>query len=177
MSTFTMSEEVYDNTEEYAPRAIVPEAVGALIEIQGVDQFQGKKDPGKEFVVVRMVTEVDGREYKFDQFFTVMKDDEPNKEGQERLSRFIKNINRGDIITRDSGMVTMDWEALSETTFVADIRHGGDDPDKPFINLYSIAPDSHPKEDGVSEELQEEAPEPKAEPAKPGRLRKPGARR
>jgi len=196
MSTFTMSAETWNNTSEYAERAIVPEAIGQLIEITGVDQFQGKKDPSKEYVVIRLVTDIEDRQYKFEQFFTVVENDEPAPQGQEMLSRFIKNVNRYDIVDQDGDAVNVDFDALAETTFIADIKHGGNNPDKPFINLYSIVPEAHPRSDeepppekAVEEEAKAEAPEEapeeepeekpaaKASPSKPGRMRKPGARR
>lgn len=187
MSTFVMPADTWNNTNEYAPKAIVPEAIGQLIEISGVDQRQGKKNPGDEFVIIRCLTDIEDKSYKFEQFFTVMKNDEPFKTGQEMLTRFLKQVNRQDIVEVDDEGAVINFEDLAETTFTADIVHGGDNPEKPFINLYNVIPESHPKSDeepepemATKEEEPEAKEEPKAEkaaPAKPGRMRKPGARR
>jgi len=146
---FTVSKDLWDNTEEYAPRTIVPEAVGAIIEVVSIDEIQGKKNPGDAFVKVNLITDLpdpknsdETKEYKFDQWHKVMSDDSPHIEGHERLIRFIKQIGRYDATEVDGEVQQIDLEELAGTVFVSDIRHADNkkDPDSPFINLWSVKP-------------------------------------
>jgi len=203
MSMFTVSKDLWDNTEEYAPRTLVPEAVGAVIEVVSIDEIQGKKNPGDAFVKVNLITDLpdpknsdETKEYKFDQWHKVMSDDVPHTEGHERFIRFIKQIGRYDATEVDGEVQQIDLDELAGTVFTADIRHAENkkDPDSPFVNLWSVKAYK-----GVEEEVQEssedtetteeieEKPEPvktakkpaadKPKPAKPGRFKRPGAAR
>jgi len=206
MSMFVVSKDLWDNTSEYAPRTLVPEAVGAIIEVVSVDEIMGKKNPGDGFLKFSLITDLEDpknpgetKEYKFDQWHKVMANEEPHHDGHERVVRFIKQIGRQDVTEVDGEAQQIDLSELAGTVFVADIRHAENkkDPDSPFVNLWSVKPyePAEEKEQPASEETEEteEVSEEKEEvkeeqekvakkadkpkPAKPGKFKRPGAAR
>jgi len=183
MSTFTMPQESWGSATVFGPSENPPPTVGAVIEITGVKERQ-KKDGTKDFIVADLVTTVDDKEYKFDQWWTVSVDGEPSHDGIERYMGFVKAVGRLDTVDFQDGEGTQDFEAMEETVFTADIVHKDGENGRVFVNFYNIMPKSHgfcsledledpEPEDAVDEVAEDTKPKPK----KPGSLKRPGAKR